>query len=77
MTFPLDTFIKKEFLEEYNMKFSYKFEDKSSDMQKNLTPAAYDKSVDLAVLTSIFGMMCIENLQEQTSLRRIVRELSM
>ena len=51
MTFPLDTFIKKEFLEEYNMKFSYKFEDKSSDMQKNLTPAAYDKSVDLAVLT--------------------------
>ncbi len=50
-TFPLDTFIKKEFLEPYNVKFIYKFEDKGSDMNKNLTPAAYDKSVDLAVLT--------------------------
>ncbi len=49
-TFPLDTFLKKEFLEPYNVKFVYKFEDKSSDMNKNLTPAAYDKSVDLAVL---------------------------
>lgn len=50
-TFPLDTFLKKEFLEPYNVKFVYKFEDKSSDMNKNLTPASYDKSVDLAVLT--------------------------
>lgn len=50
-TFPLDTFCKKEFLEPYNLYFSYKFEDKGSDMNKNLTPAAYDKSVDLAVLS--------------------------
>lgn len=50
-TFPLDTFVKKEFLEPYNLKFIYKMEDKGSDMDKNLTPAAYDKSVDLAVLT--------------------------
>lgn len=50
-TFPLDTFVKKEFLEPYNVKFVYKFEDKGSDMNKNLTPAAYDKSLDLAVLT--------------------------
>lgn len=50
-TFPLDTFVKKEFLEPYNLKFIYKFEDKGSDMNKNLTPAAYDKCVDLAVLT--------------------------
>ena len=50
-TFPLDTFRKKEFLEPYNLKFIYKMEDKGSDMNKNLTPATYDKSVDLAVLT--------------------------
>ena len=50
-TFPLDTFCKKEFLEPYNRKFIYKMEDKGSDMNKNLTPATYDKSVDLAVLT--------------------------
>lgn len=50
-TFPLDTFCKKEFLEPYNLKFIYRMEDKASDMNKNLTPADYDKSVDLAVLT--------------------------
>lgn len=50
-TFPLDTFCKKEYLEPYNMKFIYKMEDVGSDMQKNLVPAAYDKSIDLAVLS--------------------------
>jgi substrate import-associated zinc metallohydrolase lipoprotein len=50
-TFPLDTFVKKNFLEPYNLKFIYKMEDVGSDMQKNLVPAAYDKSVQLAVLT--------------------------
>lgn len=50
-TFPLDTFVKKEFLEPYNVRFVYRMEDVASDMEKNLVPAAYDKSVDLAVLT--------------------------
>ena len=50
-TFPLDTFVKKEFLEPYNVKFTYKFDDKGSDKNKNLTPASYEKSLDLAVLT--------------------------
>lgn len=50
-TFPLDTFCKKEFLEPYNVDFAYKFSDKASDKTKQLTPARYDKSVDLAVLS--------------------------
>ncbi len=50
-TFPLDTFIKKNFLEPYNLKFIYKMEDIGSDKQKNLIPASYDKSVQLAVLS--------------------------
>lgn len=50
-TFPLDTFIKKNMLEPYNMKFIYRMEDIGADMQRNLVPAAYDKSVDLAILT--------------------------
>ena len=50
-TFPLDTFIKKNFLEPYNLKFIYRMEDVGTDMQKNLVPAKYEKSVDLAVLT--------------------------
>lgn len=49
-TFPLDTFCKAEFLEPYNVDFAYKFSDKASDKTKQLTPARYDKSVDLAVL---------------------------
>ena len=50
-TFPLDSFIKAEYLEPYNVKFVYRYDDKGTDMTKNLTPARYDKSVDLAVLT--------------------------
>ena len=50
-SFPLDTFIKKNFLEPYNLQFLYRMEDIGSDMQKNLVPASYDKSVDLAVLS--------------------------
>ena len=50
-TFPLDTFIKKNFLEPYNLKFIYRMEDVGTDMQKNLIPASYEKSIDLAVLT--------------------------
>lgn len=50
-TFPLDTFVKVNFLEPYNLKFIYKMQDVGSDMQKNLVPADYDKSVELAVLS--------------------------
>lgn len=68
-TFPLDTFIKKEFLEPYNVKFIYKFEDKGSDMNKNLTPAAYDKSVDLAVLTKYLWYDVYKQVGNETFLK--------
>lgn len=50
-TFPLDTFVKKNFLEPYNLRFVYKMEDIGSDLQVNLVPASYDNSVKLAVLS--------------------------
>ena len=50
-TFPLDTFVKVNFLEPYNMQFIYRMEYVSSDMDKNLTPATYDNSCKLAVLS--------------------------
>src|SRR3712207_4093944 len=50
-SFPLDTFCKANFLEPYNLKFIYKMEDIGSDMDKNLVPAKYGKSLELAVLT--------------------------
>lgn len=49
--FPLDSFIKREFLQPYNVKFIYRMEDIGSDLDKNLTPAPYDKSVQLAALS--------------------------
>ena len=50
-TYPLDTFCRKNFLDEYNMKFLYKMEDVGADMQKNLVPARYERCCELAVLT--------------------------
>ena len=49
-SFPLDTFLKVNFLEPYNLKFIYRMEDIGSDMNKNLTPASYETSMQLAVL---------------------------
>lgn len=49
-SFPLDSFLKAEFLEPYNVKFIYRMEDIGSDMDKNLVPASYDQSVQLSVL---------------------------
>lgn len=69
-TFPLDTFIKKEFLEPYNVKFQYKFDDKGSDKNKNLTPATYDQSVDLAVLTKYLWYDVYKQLAGDVFLKR-------
>ncbi len=50
-SFPLDTFLKVNYLEPYNLKFIYRMEDIGSDMNKNLTPASYESSMELAVLS--------------------------
>ena len=49
-TFPLDTFVKVNFLEPYNLRYLYKMQDIGSDMNYNLVPCTYDQSVTLAVL---------------------------
>ena len=50
-SFPLDTFVKKNFLEPYNMRYMYRMQDIGSDMEYNLVPCTYDKALDLAVLS--------------------------
>lgn len=75
-TFPLDTFIKKNFLEPYNLKFIYKMEDIGSDKQKNLIPASYENSVKLAVLSKylwydVYKMFGGEEFLKQNSPRII------
>ena len=59
-TFPLDTFLKVTYLEPYNLKFIYRMEDIGSDMTKNLTPASYEKSVELAVLLKYLWLSVYE-----------------
>lgn len=49
-TFALDTFCVENFLQPYNMRYLYKMEDISTNMNKNFVPATYDKSVEMAVL---------------------------
>ncbi len=49
-SFPLDTFVKVNFLEPYNMRYLYKLQDIGSDMDYNLTPCSYEQSINLAVL---------------------------
>lgn len=49
-SFPLDSFLKKEFLQPYNLRFIYRLEDIGSDMNYNLVPTEYEKSVKMAVL---------------------------
>lgn len=69
-TFPLDTFIKKNFLEPYNLKFLYKMEDIGSDMNKNLVPAGYSQSVDLAVLSKYLWYEVYEKYAGDEFLKR-------
>ena len=64
-TFPLDTFVKANFLEPYNMQFIYRMEYIGSDMDKNLTPASYEKSCQLAVLTKYLWYDVYKELAEE------------
>lgn len=68
-TFPLDTFLKVTYLEPYNMKFIYRMEDIGSDMTKNLTPASYEKSVELAVLLKYLWTGVYEKYSEPEFLK--------
>lgn len=69
-TFPLDTFVKRNFLEPYNLRYIYKMEDVGTDMQKNLVPATYENSVNLAVLTKYLWLDVYEKLAEKNFLKK-------
>lgn len=49
-TYALDAYVKHEYNEPYNISFLYKMQDISSDMNYNLIPCSYEKSIDFAVL---------------------------
>lgn len=49
-TYALDAYCKYEYNEPYNISFLYKMQDISSDMNYNLIPCSYEKSIDFAIL---------------------------
>lgn len=49
-TYPLDAFVRDNFLKPYNMRYLYRMEDIGSDMDYNLVPCSYEQSLNLAVL---------------------------
>ena len=50
-TYNFDKWLLENYTQVYNLDFCYKMKDIATDMDYNLVPATYDKSVDLAVLT--------------------------
>ncbi len=68
-TFPLDTFVKKNFLEPYNLRYLYRMQDISSDMNYNLVPCSYDQSVTLAVLCKYLWYDVYKKLVGETFLK--------
>lgn len=69
VTFPLDTFIIENFRIPYNLRYVYKMEDIGSDMQKNLVPASYQKSKELAVLAKYLWYEAYETCAGQEFLK--------
>lgn len=50
-TYKFDKWVKKNYLDEYNMTFTYRMKSLATDPDYNLVPTSLDKSMQLAVLT--------------------------
>lgn len=75
-TFALDSFLQVNFLQPYNLRFQYKMEDISADMNYNLVPATYENSIDMAVLSKylwydVYKVVVSETFLKQNSPRII------
>lgn len=51
-----DKWLKKNYVDTYNIEFQYRYTDKETDNQYNLAPAALDKSIALAKLTKFLWL---------------------
>ncbi|MDR0505845.1 MAG: putative zinc-binding metallopeptidase [Dysgonamonadaceae bacterium] len=49
-SYPLDLWLYNNYLTVYNLQFRYKMQDVGSDMNYNLVPVSYNKSIDMSVL---------------------------
>ena len=65
-----DKWLQTNFQEPYNILLKYRFEFKESDAEKNLSPAAYDKSIALAKLTKYLWLESYEELKGRDFIRK-------
>lgn len=66
---PLDKWLQTNYVEPYNIGFVYRYEDKESDMLYNLTPAKYEKSIQMAKLVRY---LCLQAYDEVTGNRDFI-----
>ena len=66
---PLDAWLYKNYIEPYNIEFRYRYEDMESDMIYDLTPANYEKSVQMAKLVK---HLCLQAYDEVTGSRDFI-----
>lgn len=67
-----DKWLYSNFLEPYNIKIRYRFEDIQSDYKYHLAPSKMDKSIQLAHLLKF---MCIEPYDQITGSKQFIRSL--
>lgn len=67
-TYQLDKFVYDNYLENYNMRFDYKMKDTEVNMDYNLVPTSYAKSVDMAVLTKYLWYDVYNKVVENSTL---------
>lgn len=73
-TYNFDKWLVDNYLTPYNVKFNYKLADIDANMNYNLSPADYNKAVDLALLTKylwfdVYDKVVGTNLLKETSPR--------
>ncbi len=64
-----DTWLKKNYTDNYNIEFKYRFEDKESEHSYHLVPADYNKSIALAKLTKHLWLESYDELLGKDFLR--------
>lgn len=66
-----DRWIRKNYVESYNIDFKYRMEDIESDRNYNLVPANYTKAVQLAKLVQF---LCLNVYDELTGSKQFIRD---
>lgn len=67
---PLDNWLYENYITPYNVEFAYRYVDMETDMTYNLTPASYEKSVQMAKLVR---HLCFQSYDEVTGSMDFIR----